>query len=321
MSRKKIVKDAVHFKTPGRIPKFMFNGDLSQSDIIQVVLEKWYMGQHKDETEWGFSWEKCSEDESAMGVPRTCPLRDWSMYEYYLKEMAPNPYDESRFEAVKAFGGTEQYLMGSLYLTGFTVMTFLRGFDNLLVDMYENPEIVEKVADIVFGFENNIISQMPGYGFDAVALYDDWGTQRSLMISPDMWRTFFKRRYQNQVDLAHSLGMDVFFHTCGYVVPILDDLVEIGIDIMNLGQADLNGMAYLKEHYKGAVCFCQSINYQTTGISGTKEEIFAEAEEIRETWGSGQGGLIAMLFDYEDMGWKPVSDKNTEYQIQAFVND
>ena len=317
-SRKEVVRKTVHFQTPGRIPRFMFNGDLTQSDIIQVVLEKWYMGGQKDVTEWGFSWDKAADDESAMGVPREYLLKNWANFDNYVRHQMPDPFDKSRFKSLKAFDVGDRYLMGSLYLTGFTVMTFLRGFENLLMDMYEDPEKVEKVADIVFGFENDVIRQMPQHGFHAVALYDDWGMQKSMMISPTMWRAFFAKHYARQFKLAHDLGMDVFFHTCGYVTPILDDLIDAGVDILNLGQADINGIDHLKKIYRGKVCFCQSINYQTTGISGTKEEIYAEAREIIDTFSDARGGLIAMLFDYEDMGWKPVDPHNTEYQMRAF---
>jgi len=320
MDRKEIVRKAIRFESPGRIPKFMFNGDLSRSDVVQIVLEKWYMGARKDETEWGFSWEKGDEDETSMGVPREYLLRDFGKYERYVRELAPDPHDPGRFQEARAFGKTDQYLMGSLYLSGFTVMTFLRGFENLLLDLYENPGIVEKLADLVFGFENEIIRQMPQYGFDGVALYDDWGMQKSMMISPELWRKFFKPRYADQAALAHSLDMDVFFHTCGQVTPIIEDLAGL-FDILNLGQADINDMNYLKTHLNGRVCFCQPINYQTTAICGSKEEIFAEAREIRETFNSEKGGLIAMLFDYEGMGWKPENPRNTEYQIQAFSDE
>lgn len=321
LNRKDIVKKAIHLGYPGRIPKFMFNGDKECSDVIEVVLEKWYQGEHKDITEWGFSWNKGNEDESSMGVPREYLLQDWDNFEFYIKNTLPDPYDKSRFDGLLGIDVKDRYLMGSLYLTGFTVMTFLRGFETLLLDMYEDPGKVEKVADIVFGFENEIIKQMPNYGFDAVSLYDDWGMQKSMMISPEMWRKFFKKRYEDQVNIAHNAGMDVFFHTCGYVAPIMQDLVDAGIDILNLGQADLNDLKNIRGNFNGKICFCQPINYQTTGISGTKEEIFAEAREILDTFSSEKGGLIAELFDYEKMGWKPKDPRNTEYQIKAFTEE
>ena len=318
MDRRETVKRAIHFGTPDRIPVFLFSGNACDTDIVQVVLERWDAGESGRETEWGFLWQKSEQDTSSMGVPQEYLLKDWDNYENYVNNIAPDPYDKERFEAVRKIEKGDRYLMGSLYLSGFTVMSFLRRFELLMIDMYDMPERVEQVADIVFGFENEIIRQMPEYGFDGVSLFDDWGMQQSMMISPELWRKYFKKRYADQFALVHSLGMDVFFHTCGYVAPIIEDLIEAGVDILNLGQADINDMNMLKEKYNGRLCFCQPINYQTTGISGTKEEIYAEAREIKETFACKKGGLIAELFDYEEMGWQPENPRNTEYQIRAF---
>lgn len=319
MMRKEVVKKAIHFQTPGRVPKFFFNGDLSKSDIVQVVLEDWYLGENKDETEWGFAWNRDLNDAASMGVPRTNPLADWSQFETFKKELGPKPLDTFRFREMENISkDDDRYLMGSLYLTGFTVMTFLRGFEQLMIDFYENPEIVEALAEYVFGIENEIIKQMPAYGFDAVALYDDLGMQTNLLISPKLWREFIKPRMKEQIDLAHSLGMDVFLHSCGDVKLVLEDFVEMGIDMLNLGQADLNDFDNLKDNFRGRICFVHPINYQTTGISGTREEILAEGKMLRETFSMPEGGLISMLFDYEGMGWQPKDPRNTQWQIEAF---
>jgi uroporphyrinogen decarboxylase len=320
MTRKEVVRKAVHFDDAPRMPKFFFNGH-KDSDIVMPVLEKWHLGEHKDRTEWGFHWQKTTHDESDMGVPSSYLLQNWDDFENYKKNIAPDPYLKGRFDVLKNFEVGDRYLMGSLFLTGFTTMWFLRGFTELLIDLYEAPEKVTALADLVFGFENEIIKQMHEYKFDCVALFDDWGMQKSMMISPELWRKYFFGYYKTQCDLAHSLGMDVFLHTCGYVYPIIGDLIEAGVDILNLGQADVNDITKLKEEFGGKVCFCQPINYQTTGISGTKEDIFKEAKEIMNTFQTEHGGLIPELFDYEKMGWNPDDPRNTEYQIQAFCGE
>lgn len=319
MTRKEVVKRALKMQNPGRIPLFIFNGDLSDTDIYQVVLEDWYMGENRDLTEWGFYWDKDQDDPAGMGVPRDIFIKEWEDFEDYKKNHAPNPYRADRFKEADTTDVGDRYFMGSLYLTGFTAMTFLRGFENLLIDLYEEPEKVKELAEFVFGIENEIIKQMPAHGFDGVSLFDDWGTQRSMMISPDMWREIFKPFYKQQCDLAHSLGLDVFFHTCGMVKPIIGDLIECGIDMINLGQADLNDPEELKELYKGKTCFVQPINYQTSGLFGTKEEIYAEARQYIDCFGGAEGGLIAEIFDYELMGWKPKYPENSLHAKMAFV--
>ena len=71
---------------------------------------------------------------------------------------------------------------------------------------------------------------------DGIIFFDDWGTENALFIHPQKWREIFKPRYKEQFELSHNLGMKVFFHSCGYVWDIIGDLIEIGIDIINLEQ-------------------------------------------------------------------------------------
>ena len=68
---------------------------------------------------------------------------------------------------------------------------------------------------------------------DAIHIADDWGTQQSLLISPDMWREYFKPCYREYCEMAHRHGKLVLMHSDGYILDILDDLVEIGVDAVN----------------------------------------------------------------------------------------
>lgn len=56
------------------------------------------------------------------------------------------------------------------------------------------------------------------------------------IISPSLWRDFFRPRYKHQFELAHMYGLDVYFHSCGYIYDIIPDLIDIGVDLLNLGQ-------------------------------------------------------------------------------------
>ena len=323
MTRKEAVKRAIKMQNPGRIPMFVFNeADYvdPDTDILKITLEDWYLGEKGDWTEWGFFWDRDPADPTSMGVPRDVTIKEWDQLEEYKKTLAPNPYREDRWKAAKEVDVGDRYLIGTLYLTGFTVMSFLRGFENLLVDFYEEPEKVRELAELVFGIENEIIKQMPKYGFSGVMLFDDWGSQRAMLISPEMWRDIFKPFYKEQFRIAHEAGIDIYFHTCGMVYPIIGDLIECGADMIHLGQADLNDPEKSREEYRGKVCFVSSINYQTTGITGTKEEIYAEARDIMRCFGTDEGGLIALVFDYESMGWKTKYPDNGLHTKTAFLD-
>lgn len=311
MTRKEQVKKAIKFQNPDYVPILFFNKDFDQSDIIIVDVVRHFMGNGKDISEYGFKWER--EDET-MGQPKEEIIKTWDSFD---KIKFPDPFDKSRFSNVKQVMNEypERYYLASLVLTGFTIMTFLRGFTNTLEDFYLEPENIEKLADKIFGFEEEIIKQLKEYGFDGVAFYDDWGNQNSLIISPKLWRDFFKPRYKKQFDLCHQNGLDVYFHSCGYIYDILPDFIEIGVDMMNISQPNLYNIEKLGEDFGGKVCFVCPISYQTTSITGTKEDIFNEAKRLISNLGKYNGGFIGYVEEYHSIG---MSDENYKNCVEAF---
>jgi uroporphyrinogen-III decarboxylase len=229
----------------------------------------------------------------------------------------PDAEDPARFanvpEVMKKYSG--KYHVASLALSGFTVMTILRGFSEVLEGLYLEPEKNCELADIVFGFEDRVIDGCKGRGFHAVGFFDDWGTQTGLIISPDMWRHTFKPRYQKQFDRVHELGMDVYFHCCGQIETIIPDLIEIGVDILNLSQPNIYDIAELGRAYAGKICFLCPVSYQTTSLMGTREDIFAEAKSLIKNLGTSAGGFIGYVEEYSSIG---LSEDNYKNCINAF---
>jgi len=320
MDSKEIVKRAIHFKNPPRLPRFWYKDHDDDSDILLVPLRKWYEGLEENEAELGFVWAKADTDKMSMGVPKEYPLKDWDDFENYVKNVFPDPYAADRFKLADSMDFSDKYIIADLYLSGFTGMWLIRGFHEVLSDMCVEPERFNKLADLIFDFETEIIRQCAAYNFDCVYFADDWGMQSTMMISPEMWREHFKERYKKQFQLCHELGMDVYFHTCGYVYPILQDFIDIGVDIFHLGQVNVNNIKKVGEDFSGKVCFCATIDYQSTGPYGTKEEIFDEAKELIDNLCNEHGGLFVQLLDYETMGYANAIAGNTMLAREAFIS-
>jgi len=315
MSGKALVRKAVRFDNPERIP--LSNPyDLSTSDIVNVEVVRNYTGADKLHSEWGFDWSHLAND-LTMGQPKHPIITSREELKRYR---APDPHDPTRFEplrAARAQYGEDKYYKANLVLSGFTIMTFLRGFSELIEDLYVDRDFVEDLADVVFSFEEKLFSLIAAQGFSAVHLADDWGTQESLLISPALWREIFKPRYRRQVELAHSLGLDLYFHCCGHIYEIVPDFIEIGLDILNLGQPNINGIRCLGKDFSGKICFACSVSYQTTGISGTREEIRSEVKELVESLGNKGGGLIGLIpTDILGLGGK---QENIDCMLEAFA--
>jgi hypothetical protein len=290
------VRRAIEFGRPDRVP-IRFYDDLACSDIIIAGYtpgSAWHEpAPHVDE--WGCLWTTL---DMTIGQVKGHPLADPERNQSYR---FPDPYAPGRFDAVcqarSAF--SDRYVAGSLGISGFNRITFLRGFASLLVDFVLEPARVDWLADGVFGFETEIIRQYGQMGLDAVWFWDDWGTQRGLMISPELWRARFKPLYASQFALVHAAGMHVVFHSCGNVAAILADLVEIGADMLHLNQPDVLGIERMASELGGRVCFHCPVDTQGTLIHGSPDDVRRAARALIEQLGSYDGGFVAC----GDEGW------------------
>lgn len=311
MTRRDEVFKALTLNKPAYVPIYFFNQDQDQSDIVAFEVQKHFLGPQKDHSEWGFAWERMDE---TMGQPEANLIKN---QEGLLTLIVPDPDDPERFRGLEEFNRIypDRFRLASLALSGFTTMTFLRGFNNLMVDMIDQPEFVHTLAEKVFGFEESLIRRLPDHKFDAVAFFDDWGMQNGMLISPAAWRRFFKPRYIHQFALVHRLGLKVYFHCCGYYPQIIPDLIEIGVDMLNISQPNLYNIPELGQKYGGKVCFVCPVSYQTTSISGTREDIFSAVQVLMDSFGHFNGGLIGYVEEYHSVG---MSLANYQSCVEAF---
>ncbi len=312
MQRREVVLRAIQRTGPPYVPIYFVNKDQDQSDLVLMDVQFHFLGEKRDRSEWGFLWERFDE---TMGQPKTNVLKNWE--EDWPKLFVPDPHDPARLAAAPAFVERypDRYRMAGFGLSGFTTMWCLRGFEETMADIALAPERVRQLADVVFGFEEAVMRTLPAAGFDAIAFFDDWGAQERMLISPRQWRTLFKPYYRHQFALAHELGLHVYFHCCGQIMPIIPDLIEVGVDILNISQPNLYDMAELGRRFGGQVCFICPVSYQTTSIQGTRDEIFADVGQLVEHLGRFNGGLIGYVEEYHSIG---LSDDNYTACIEAF---
>ena len=196
----------------------------------------------------------------------------------------------------------DRYRLASLDLSGFTVYTLLRGFENAMQDFVLEPDGFGIFFDQIIDFECELMGVAGRHGFDGIHFADDWGTQSGLMISPDMWRRLFKPRYARQFALAHELGLHVWYHCCGEFLEIMEDFHEVGVDVLNIAQPNVNDIFEVGRRLRGRQCFMMPISYQTVSIQGTADEIHAEARRLYDLLGTSEGGFIGYVEEYSVMG-------------------
>lgn len=127
---------------------------------------------------------------------------------------------------------------------------------------------------------------------DGISFLDDWGSQNSLLISPDLWRSFFKPLYKDYCDLIRLAGKKVFFHSDGNIMAIYEDLIEIGVDAVN-SQLFCMDIEEIASRFKGRITFWGEIDRQHILPFGTTEDVRNAVNRVRNALDDSSGGLIA----------------------------
>jgi uroporphyrinogen decarboxylase len=259
---------------------------------------------------WGCGWRWSTSD--YMGQTVEHPLSDWRALEDYR---VPNPLlgEEGvriMVDAVKA--DQHQHFV---FVDGgelFQRMFFLRGMDNLLIDLIEMPPQVCVLRDMIVQFCLVRIERWLDTGcVDGVLFRDDWGTQSNLMVKPSAWREVFKPAYKRIADAIHSGGAYASFHSDGVTEQIIPDLIEIGWDELNL-QVQLMDIEELGRRYGGKVCMRADIDRQQTLPNGTPEDVRGLVQRLFNAFGTFDGGYV---------GWGEINSdvplENAEAMLDA----
>jgi len=291
-SREALVRQAIRFESPARIPIWFVNCDQTEGDVIVYHLSLDKEGPSN-------RLEKL--DDGTMGHPVEPSLPDWESAD----ALRPPPLREAdRLAAAPAYFELceDRYRLASLDLSGFTVYTLIRGFENSMTDFLVEPERAGRLLDMIFDWECAMMSLVAKAGFHGIHFADDWGTQSGLMISPALWRKLFKPRYQKQFAWARRLGLETWFHCCGNLTELVEDFHEIGVDVLNIAQPNVVDVPLVSSRLRGKQCFLIPMSYQTVSISGTPDEIYAEAQRLYDLLGTGRGGFIGYVEEYSCMG-------------------
>lgn len=137
--------------------------------------------------------------------------------------------------------------------------------------------------------------RIPRSLIDIFMMGDDFGTQHGPIVSPDMWRRFFRKRFRESIDLAHSFGILVCHHTCGSVRALIGEFIDCGLDILQSIQPQAKGMdlAELKREFGARICFHGSIDIQGALPHGTPEDVRREVRTRMEAGKPGGGFIIS----------------------------
>jgi len=238
---------------------------------------------------WGSGWEVL--EDGRVGEVREPALAEWSALNRY--QLPWELLKESDFSQVdRACAETDLFVLAGTLVQPFERMQFLRGTENLFLDLaYGAPELY-RLREMLHDFFTTEMRMWAKSDVDGISFMDDWGGQRALLISPTLWRNFFKPLYKDYCEIIHSGGKFAFFHSDGYIADIYPDLIEVGVDALNsqLFCMDIEGLAH---RYKGRITFWGEVDRQHVLPMGTLDQVRAAVRRVRAALDDGSGGLIA----------------------------
>jgi Uroporphyrinogen-III decarboxylase len=184
---------------------------------------------------------------------------------------------------------------GYFALQIFESAWYLRGLDNLLVDMIDDEEMAAACLDRMTQIQSATAAKLAYCGIDIIVYGDDVGTQKSMMMRPALWRKWLKPTMQKAIKAAKDINPDIlaYYHSDGVIYDIIPDLIEIGVDILNPVQPECMDPVKVKEMYGDKLSFWGTIGTQTTMPFGKPNEVELTVKHMIETVGKGGGLVIA----------------------------
>jgi uroporphyrinogen decarboxylase len=183
-----------------------------------------------------------------------------------------------------------KFILGG-WISIFEKMQFLRGTENLYCDLAEQSDEFFKLAEMVMDFYREYLKAWLETDVDGITFGDDWGSQRALLISPNLWKKIFKPMYQELFEMIKAKGKYIFFHSDGYIMDLYPELIELGVNAIN-SQLWCMGVEKVAEKFAGKITFWGEISRQNILPKGTPEEVRAAAETMKKYLFVNGGGLI-----------------------------
>ena len=217
-------------------------------------------------------------------------VREWADVEKLREPIEALTVDRARVN--QWCKGTDKFVMANCCPRPFERLQFLRGTENVMTDLALGEDGLFRLLEKVHNFFLKEVELWSATDVDGLMFMDDWGAQRSLLISPAMWRQYFKPFYKQYIDIAHANGKKAFMHSDGYIVDILPDLIELGLDAVN-SQIFCMGLEELAR-FKGQITFWGEIDRQHILPEGSEDDARQAVRDVqRYLW--NDGGVIGQL--------------------------
>ena len=271
-------------------------GGLNSRDKVLTEPAPWERAGKPYTDTWGCVWE--TTDDGITGSVTKHPLADWDALESFIP---PDPAQSNGMAEIdwsvikdkilktKAEG---KLCTGSLeHGHAFLRLSYLRGYENLLLDMADGDKQLRQLIDIVESFSLGIVQHYLDCGVEMMRYPEDLGMQLGPMLSPEQFRMYIKPVYEHLMEPARKAGCLVHMHSDGDIRALADDLIISGLDALNL-QDLVNGIDWIAANLKGRLCIDLDIDRQQITRFGNPGQIDEMIRTEVQMLGSPEGGLM-----------------------------
>jgi len=305
---------AIRFETPDRIPRTLpapYGTDIAWTGMDPTVDGRPDAKAGPVADEWGSVWVNIGV--SGLGQVKEPALADWGDFATLT---IPDVRDDARWgglaDARRQAG--DKFLLGG-GVSIYERVHFLRGLEGAWMDIYEHPDELCKLIDILVDMNLHAVERYAGAGCDGYFFCDDWGLQDRLMIDPVKFREIWKPAYARIYGAAHDAGMLTLLHSCGHITAILDDLIEAGLDVIQMDQQENMGLERLGKEFGGRLTFWCPVDIQQTMAHGSLDEIRAYVRNMIACLARPEGGFVAAYYG------DPVAAGHSPEAIQAMCEE
>jgi uroporphyrinogen decarboxylase len=219
----------------------------------------------------------------------------------------PDPHAQGRYDAAKETVkkySKDYAIFGDLECSIYETAWYLVGLEKFLIDLTLERPYVFMLMDRILQISIETGRQLIKVGADVIWAGDDFGGQGGMIMSPDMWRRIFKPRIKKMFDEFKKARPDIklAWHSCGSIIPIIPDFIELGLDILNPIQPLAAGMEpkFLKKTFGKDLTFFGGIDLQELMPYGTPQQVKEEVKRRIKILGKGGGYIVAPAHNIQD---------------------
>ena len=262
----------------------------SAAFLVSEGTDFWGCHIKKVENEFNTYFEFDYHPLASAGSVEDVEKHSWPSLDWWDYSAIPGMIEKANHKEPRAI----TFHIGGAFETPW----YIRGLEPFLMDLYENPDIVDAICthaeEYYRGRALRVIEAAKG-GINIIGSGGDVGTQRGMMVDPDIWRARIKPYTGRLISTFRDMGLTTYYHSCGSIVPVIEDLIEVGLDILDPIQVSTAGMKpeELFPVFGDRLSFHGAIDEVELLRTASPEEVYEETTRTIDILGQKGGYIVA----------------------------